>query len=47
MLTVGCRNPFDRPTAEKLLAQHPFCELDPNYDFRNTAIHARIRGRDL
>ncbi|SPO04290.1 related to bck1-like MAPKKK (ask1) [Cephalotrichum gorgonifer] len=40
-------NPYDRPTAEKLLAEHPFCEFDPNYDFRNTTLYAKIRGRDL
>ncbi|PKS07170.1 hypothetical protein jhhlp_005770 [Lomentospora prolificans] len=40
-------NPYDRPTAEKLLAEHPFCELDPNFDFRNTELWAKIRGRDL
>ncbi|CAI4214705.1 unnamed protein product [Parascedosporium putredinis] len=40
-------NPYDRPTAEKLLAEHPFCELDPGFDFRNTELWAKIRGRDL
>lgn len=46
-LMGGIRNPYDRPTADKLLGEHPFCELDANYDFRNTGLHARIRGRDL
>ncbi|KAF5682085.1 STE STE11 BCK1 kinase [Fusarium denticulatum] len=31
-------NPFDRPTADVLLSQHPFCELDPNYNFYDTNV---------
>lgn len=30
-----------------LLSQHPFCELDPNFDFFNTMLHAKIKGKDL
>ncbi|KAK1045569.1 mitogen-activated protein kinase kinase kinase [Friedmanniomyces endolithicus] len=35
--------PGDRPTAETLLRAH-FCISDPNYNFLNTDLHARIRG---
>ncbi|KAL1982456.1 hypothetical protein VTN96DRAFT_1303 [Rasamsonia emersonii] len=34
---------FDRPTAETLLSQHPFCEPDPNYNFLETELYAKIR----
>ncbi|KAI6368062.1 hypothetical protein MCOR25_004746 [Pyricularia grisea] len=34
----------DRPTANKLLSQHPFCELDPNYNFLDSELYAKIRG---
>lgn len=37
-------NPSERPTANKLLSQHPFCELDPNYNFNDTELYAKIRG---
>ncbi|KAF4989409.1 hypothetical protein FGRMN_9134 [Fusarium graminum] len=37
-------NPFDRPTADVLLSQHPFCELDPNYNFTDTALYHRIKS---
>jgi mitogen-activated protein kinase kinase kinase len=37
-------NPFDRPTADVLLSQHPFCELDPNYQFYDTALYHRIKS---
>ncbi|RBR24163.1 uncharacterized protein FIESC28_03063 [Fusarium coffeatum] len=37
-------NPFDRPTADVLLSQHPFCELDPNYNFYDTALYHRIKS---
>ncbi|KAL2890874.1 MAP kinase kinase kinase mkh1 [Ceratocystis lukuohia] len=36
-------NPFDRPTAEKLLAEHPFCESDPDFLFENTEIYEKIK----
>ncbi|KKA28870.1 hypothetical protein TD95_000259 [Thielaviopsis punctulata] len=35
-------NPYDRPTAEKLLAEHPFCEADPDFQFDNTELYAKI-----
>lgn len=38
------RNPFDRPTADVLLSQHPFCNLDPDYDFYHTDLYAKIKG---
>ncbi|KAK3904683.1 hypothetical protein C8A05DRAFT_42299 [Staphylotrichum tortipilum] len=34
----------DRPTADVLLSQHPFPELDPNFSFLDTDLHAKIRG---
>ncbi|KJZ76755.1 hypothetical protein HIM_03632 [Hirsutella minnesotensis 3608] len=36
-------NPFDRPTADVLLSQHPFCDLDPNYNFFDTALYTKIK----
>ncbi|KAK5995690.1 Mitogen-activated protein kinase kinae kinase MCK1 [Cladobotryum mycophilum] len=36
-------NPFDRPTADILLSQHPFCDLDPNYNFYDTVLYTKIR----
>ncbi|KAH7154926.1 hypothetical protein B0J13DRAFT_544343 [Dactylonectria estremocensis] len=36
-------NPFDRPTADVLLSQHPFCELDPNFNFYDTSLYAKIK----
>ncbi|GJN71298.1 hypothetical protein PLICBS_005361 [Purpureocillium lilacinum] len=36
-------NPFDRPTADVLLSQHPFCDLDPNYNFYDTALYQKIK----
>ncbi|PHH82301.1 hypothetical protein CDD82_6409 [Ophiocordyceps australis] len=36
-------NPFDRPTADVLLSQHPFCELDPHYDFSHTTLYHKIK----
>lgn len=38
------RNPSERPTADVLLSQHPFCELDPNYSFLDTDLYSKIRG---
>ena len=38
------RNPFDRPTADVLLSQHPFCDLDPSYNFYDTMLYAKIKG---
>ncbi|OWP06282.1 BcBCK1, mitogen-activated protein kinase [Marssonina coronariae] len=37
-------DPSERPTADTLLSQHPFCELDPNYNFLDTDLYAKIRG---
>ncbi|EEH20277.2 STE/STE11/BCK1 protein kinase [Paracoccidioides brasiliensis Pb03] len=34
---------FERPTAETLLSQHPFCKADPLYNFLDTELHAKIR----
>ena len=39
-----CSNPSERPTADVLLSQHPFCEIDPNYSFYDTELFAKIRG---
>ncbi|KAK0302742.1 mitogen-activated protein kinase kinase kinase [Friedmanniomyces endolithicus] len=36
-------DPGDRPTAETLLRAH-FCISDPDYNFLDTDLHARIRG---
>ncbi|KAM0798652.1 hypothetical protein BDR22DRAFT_808597 [Usnea florida] len=36
-------DPGERPTAETLLEQHPFCKVDPYYDFLGTELHRRIR----
>ncbi|KAK4176475.1 hypothetical protein QBC36DRAFT_8198 [Triangularia setosa] len=35
----------ERPTADVLLSQHPFCELDPTYSFLDTELYAKIAGR--
>jgi mitogen-activated protein kinase kinase kinase len=37
-------DPLERPTADTLLNHHPFCELDPNYNFLDTSLYAKIRG---
>ena len=34
----------ERPTAETLLQQHPFCERHDDYDFLNTDLSRKIRG---
>lgn len=39
-------NPFDRPTADVLLSQHPFCELDSNYNFYDTVLYKKIKPRN-
>ncbi|OAR05769.1 hypothetical protein LLEC1_02435, partial [Akanthomyces lecanii] len=36
-------NPGERPTAEILLAQHPFCELDQAYNFYDTELYFKIK----
>ncbi|KAL7919318.1 Pkinase domain-containing protein [Trichoderma austrokoningii] len=38
-------NPFERPTADVLLSQHPFCELDSNYNFYDTPLYKKIKPR--
>ncbi|KLU85056.1 STE/STE11 protein kinase [Magnaporthiopsis poae ATCC 64411] len=37
-------NPDERPTANRLLSQHPFCEFNPNYNFLDSELYAKIRG---
>ncbi|KFY53961.1 hypothetical protein V497_08057 [Pseudogymnoascus sp. VKM F-4516 (FW-969)] len=37
-------SPGERPTADTLLNRHPFCELDPNYNFLDTSLFSKIRG---
>ncbi|KAK0649380.1 hypothetical protein B0T16DRAFT_130074 [Cercophora newfieldiana] len=44
MLDCFTVSPTERPTADVLLSQHPFCELDPNYSFLDTDLYAKIRG---
>ncbi|KAI7377323.1 hypothetical protein KC336_g19586 [Hortaea werneckii] len=36
-------DPGERPTAETLL-RAPFCIFDPNYNFLDTELYAKIRG---
>ncbi|PTB69179.1 protein kinase, partial [Trichoderma citrinoviride] len=36
-------NPVDRPTADVLLSQHPFCEVDINYNFCDTVLYKKIK----
>ena len=36
-------DPTVRPTAETLSRQHPFCKVDPNYNFLDTELHMKIR----
>ncbi|CAK7563109.1 MAG: mitogen-activated protein kinase kinase kinase [Sporothrix epigloea] len=43
MLDCFTVNPTERPTAIQLLSQHPFCILNPDYDFSETALYAKIR----
>lgn len=38
------RDPMERPTAERLLMQHEFCELNEDYNFFDTDLYAKIRG---
>ncbi|OTB12246.1 hypothetical protein K445DRAFT_66785 [Daldinia sp. EC12] len=44
MLDCFTVDPKDRPTAERLLRQHEFCELDADYNFFDTELYAKIRG---
>jgi hypothetical protein len=36
-------DPAERPTADTLL-RAPFCFSDPNYNFLDTELYAKIRG---
>ncbi|CAG8980185.1 hypothetical protein HYALB_00007428 [Hymenoscyphus albidus] len=36
--------PSERPTAQTLLSEHPFCYIDQNYNFLDTNLYAKIRG---
>ena len=36
-------DPTERPTAEILLKQDPFCKADPYYNFLDTELHRRIK----
>lgn len=37
-------NSADRPTAQKLLAEHPFCAYRDDYNFHDTELYAKIKG---
>ncbi|CAD6503124.1 BgTH12-02793 [Blumeria graminis f. sp. triticale] len=37
-------DPSERPIADTLFSQHPFCKLDTNYNFFDTNLYAKIRG---
>lgn len=43
MLNCFTIDPSERPTAETLLRQDPFCRADPYYNFLDTELHARIK----
>ena len=43
MLNCFTIDPSERPTAETLLRQDPFCTADPYYNFLDTELHARIK----
>lgn len=43
LLMMLSSDPADRPTAETLL-RAPFCFSDPNYNFLDTELYAKIRG---
>ena len=43
MLDCFTIDPTERPTAETLLKQHPFCRPDSNYNFLDTDLHSKIR----
>ena len=43
MLDCFTIDPSERPTAETLLRQHPFCKVDAYYDFLGTELHRWIR----
>ncbi|TQS39251.1 hypothetical protein Golomagni_00223 [Golovinomyces magnicellulatus] len=37
-------DPLERPIADTLLNQHPFCKLDLNYNFFDTDLYSKIQG---
>ncbi|POS84998.1 hypothetical protein EPUL_002772 [Erysiphe pulchra] len=37
-------NPSERPIADTLLSQHPFCKVNQKYNFLDTDLYAKIRG---
>ena len=43
MLNCFTIDPSERPTAETLLRQDPFCKADPYYNFLDTELHSRIK----
>ena len=43
-MLIGNSDPRERPTADTLLSQHPFCALDPDYNFLDTELYAKVRG---
>ena len=43
MLDCFTIDPTERPTAETLLKQHPFCKPNSNYNFLDTDLHSKIR----
>ncbi|KAK7937191.1 uncharacterized protein PG986_014059 [Apiospora aurea] len=44
MLDCFTVDPGERPTAERLLMQHEFCDLNEDYNFFDTDLYAKIRG---
>ena len=43
MLDCFTVDPGDRPTAGTLFEHHPFCKVDPYYNFLDTELHNKIR----
>ena len=43
MLNCFTIDPSERPTAETLLRQDPFCGVDPYYNFLDTELHSKIK----
>ena len=43
MLDCFTVDPGDRPTADTLFEHHPFCKVDPYYNFLDTELHNKIR----
>ncbi|MCJ1481250.1 hypothetical protein MMC06_001407 [Schaereria dolodes] len=42
MLDCFTIDPSERPIAEMLLRQHPFCRVDPYYNFMDTELHRKF-----